>query len=82
MGVSKDPKSRREALKQLLEVGLAPSQEEICAELVKQGFDVTQSTISRDLRFLGSIRIINAKGETNYQFPEKLAEYNVSASAF
>ena len=82
MGVSKDPKSRREALKKLLEVGLAPSQEEICSELVKQGFDVTQSTISRDLRFLGSIRIINAKGETIYQFPEKLMENNVSASAF
>ena len=81
MGVSKDPKSRREALRKLLEVGLAPSQEEICAELIKQGFDVTQSTISRDLRFMGSIRIINAKGKTNYQFPEQLVEETVSSPA-
>lgn len=71
MGANKDAKSRRAALKKLLEVGMAPSQEEICNELLKQGFEVTQSTISRDLRLMGSIRIVNAQGETIYQFPNQ-----------
>lgn len=70
MGANKDANSRRAALKKLLSVGIAPSQEEICAELLKQGFEVTQSTISRDLRAMGSTRIVNAKGQTLYQFPQ------------
>lgn len=71
MGANKDAKSRRAALKKLLEVGMAPSQEEICSELLKQGFEVTQSTISRDLRLMGSIRIVSSQGETIYQFPNQ-----------
>ncbi|MBC7458918.1 MAG: hypothetical protein H7235_11605 [Bdellovibrionaceae bacterium] len=73
MGASKNAKSRRDALKKLLEVGVAPSQEDICAELLKQGFEVTQSTVSRDLRMMESTRIVNSHGETIYQFPIQIA---------
>ncbi len=60
-------KSRVSALKKLLSAGLATTQEEICDELRKQNFDITQSTISRDLRRLGAVRIVNPEGETIYR---------------
>jgi arginine repressor len=81
VGANKDAKSRRAALKKLLEVGIAPSQEEICNELLKQGFEVTQSTISRDLRLMGSVRIVDAQGQTIYQFPNLAKVNGVTDSA-
>jgi transcriptional regulator of arginine metabolism len=71
MSVNTDSRSRITALKKLLDADLATTQEEICDELRKLNFDITQSTVSRDLRRLGAIRIVNSSGETIYKLPNQ-----------
>ena len=46
------------------------SQAELLVELKKKGFEVTQTTLSRDLDELGAKKIDNKKGETKYLIPE------------
>jgi transcriptional regulator of arginine metabolism len=76
-----DSKSRIAALKKILVEGFANTQEEICDELRKLNFDITQSTISRDLRRLGAMRIVNSAGETVYKLPNQLAANQMSVTA-
>jgi transcriptional regulator of arginine metabolism len=45
------------------------SQEEIAAALGRSGIDVTQATLSRDLRSLGVAKRASASGETFYELP-------------
>lgn len=60
-------RSRLSSLKKLLGAGELGTQDELVAELEAQGFQVTQSTISRDLRKLGAVRAIDAQGRTVYR---------------
>lgn len=65
--IKTDSKSRIAALKKMLQEGIANTQEEICEELKKMNFDITQSTVSRDLRRLGAMRMVNSQGEISYR---------------
>ena len=47
---------RREAIRRLLESGPAGNQQSVVAALLAQGFEATQSNVSRDLRELGAIK--------------------------
>lgn len=47
------------------------TQEELVDELRNQNFEVTQSTISRDLRRLGAIKVIDPSGRTVYRLSEE-----------
>ena len=47
---------RREAIRRLLQLGPANTQQAVVAALLAQGFDATQSSVSRDLRELGAIK--------------------------
>lgn len=69
--VSKD---RFEALRKLLQRGEASTQADLRETLVRQGFAVTQSTISRDLRRLGAIRTVDGAGRMGYHLAEEFAE--------
>jgi transcriptional regulator of arginine metabolism len=60
-------KMRLEALKHLLEEGELSTQEELREKLEKINFDVTQSTVSRDLRKLGAVRTADSEGRTVYR---------------
>ena len=80
MTTNTSAKSRIAALKKLLEAGLATTQEEICDELNKMNFDITQSTVSRDLRRLGAARLVNTNGETIYKLPNQLNSVSVTDS--
>ena len=53
---SKDQIERRNALRELLGRGPAPTQQILVAELEKRGFAATQSSVSRDLRELGAVK--------------------------
>ncbi len=68
---SKDAKARTQALRRLLEEGELSTQEELREELEKQDFEVTQSTISRDLRRLGAIKGTDSAGQTVYRLSEE-----------
>ena len=49
--------------------GDASTQEELADALFKKKFEVTQSTISRDLRKIGAVKAIDQSGRTVYRLP-------------
>ena len=66
-----DSKTRLGALRELLSRGDASTQEELAEALHKRRFEVTQSTISRDLRKISAIKAIDSSGRTVYRLPEE-----------
>ncbi len=68
----KNRNSRLEALRVLLSCKEAGSQESILKELAKQGFFVTQATLSRDLQKLKAVKVQGTKGYA-YILPENSA---------
>ncbi len=65
-----DTHERLQALRQLIRQGDASTQEELCEALKQKKFDVTQSTVSRDLRRIGAIKTTNSENEIIYRLPE------------
>lgn len=68
---SADASTRLKILTELLESGALSTQEELVQELSRQNFQVTQSTISRDLRRIGAIKTLDANGQTVYRLPDE-----------
>jgi transcriptional regulator of arginine metabolism len=66
-----DTRSRLDALRELLREGTLSTQEELRDKLQKMKFDVTQSTISRDLRKIAAIKAIDPEGRTIYRLSEE-----------
>lgn len=60
-----------EALKELLFSREAQTQDDLSAALIKKGFEVNQSKISRLLRKMGAIKVENTKGQTVYSLPRE-----------
>lgn len=65
---------RLESLRRLLEGGLAGTQDEIRSALEEMKFEVNQSTISRDLKKVGAIKMIDASGRAIYRLTENIIE--------
>lgn len=61
---------RHQAIREIVTTRAVASQEELRRQLVKRGWEVTQSTLSRDLRELRLARIPDDRGEVRYAFPE------------
>ncbi len=61
-------------IRQLLSAEKSSTQEELRDELERKGYDVNQSTISRDLRRMGAIKVIDQKGRTVYKLSEESGE--------
>ncbi len=69
------PRSRRlTLLTRMLGERHYSSQEEIAAALGRSGVEVTQTTLSRDLRSLGVAKRSDAAGESWYELPSPAAE--------
>jgi transcriptional regulator of arginine metabolism len=62
-----DSRQRQALLRKLLAEGKLSTQEELADELRRHDFDITQSTISRDLRKIGAVKVLNASGDTVYK---------------
>jgi len=60
-------------LRELLKSGQAGSQEQICKEMEKLGFDVNQSKISRLLRKINAVKQVNVNGLVTYSLPREPA---------
>jgi transcriptional regulator of arginine metabolism len=58
------------ALKKLLKDGALSTQDDLRRKLEKLHFSVTQSTISRDLRRVGAVRVLDGEGRAVYKLPE------------
>jgi transcriptional regulator of arginine metabolism len=65
-----ETQERLATLRMLVREGEPSTQEELCEGLLKKGFDVTQSTVSRDLRRIGAVKATNAEGAIIYVLPE------------
>jgi len=65
-----DKTDRHLAIREIVTARSVASQEELRKLLLKRGWDVTQSTLSRDLRELRLARIPDAQGRVRYAFPE------------
>lgn len=68
-----DTQGRLQALRKLLVKEEASTQDELREELEKLDYEVNQSTISRDLRKLGAIKILDTTGRTVYRLAEEMA---------
>jgi transcriptional regulator of arginine metabolism len=65
-----DSQSRVLVLRQLIREGTASTQEDLSKALRQKRFNVTQSTISRDLRRIGAIKTTNTEGQIIYKLPD------------
>lgn len=66
-----DSQLRLEALRILLREADSSTQDDLGKALRQKKFDVTQSTISRDLRRIGAIKATDSDGQTVYRLPEE-----------
>lgn len=60
---------RHAAILRLVRDNTVYSQEELRELLVKEDFDVTQATLSRDIRELGLVKLPDAEGFGHYEAP-------------
>lgn len=68
---SSETQDRLMVLRQLIREGEASTQEELCSALKRKKYDVTQSTVSRDLRRINAVKATNTDGEIIYLLPEQ-----------
>lgn len=60
---------RREIIKRLIRENEISTQEELALALNKEGFSVTQATVSRDIKELGLIKVKAESGTSKYSEP-------------
>lgn len=65
-----DKTDRHLAIREIVTARAVASQEELRKQLVRRGWDVTQSTLSRDLRELRLARIPDETGKVRYAFSD------------
>ncbi len=68
---SNETQERLQVLRELIREGEASTQEELCNALKRKKYNVTQSTVSRDLRRIGAVKANNSEGEIIYLLPEQ-----------
>ena len=64
---------RHAAILRLVRDNAVPSQEALRELLVKDGFDVTQATLSRDMREIGLVKVADTDGSPRYEPPTDVA---------
>lgn len=62
-------KSRLDAIRLILSTQSISSQEELLNELAKEGFKLTQATLSRDLHQLRVVKTVKTPGQYKYELP-------------
>jgi len=65
-----EKQKRHMAIKQIIMTRPISTQDELCKELGKTGIEVTQATLSRDLRDLGVVRLAMPEGTRYALHPE------------
>lgn len=65
-----DLQERLAILRQLIREDEASTQQALCKSLRQKKFNVTQSTVSRDLRRIGAIKTTNDDGVVIYKLPQ------------
>ena len=68
-GNMKERQSRLKAIKNLIKNNTIESQDDLLDLLLKEGFEVTQATLSRDLKLLKVGKVPDGRGGYMYAFP-------------
>ncbi len=68
--------NRHEAMLQLIKEKAVLTQEQLQSELLSKGFNVTQATVSRDIKSLGIIKAIDKNGNYRYTVNSAKSEGN------
>lgn len=63
--------SRQEAIKQIIKTQVIETQSDLAEALKKAGFNVTQATVSRDIKDMVLIKVPDEDGRYNYSFPSE-----------
>ncbi|HHV64150.1 MAG TPA: arginine repressor [Peptococcaceae bacterium] len=64
---------RQKKIQELISKEVIRTQEELAQRLLEEGFNVTQATISRDIKEMGLIKITNAGDEYRYALPGEVS---------
>ena len=72
---------RMEAVKKIIRESRISSQEQLLAELLKKGFEVTQATLSRDLKQLKVAKISDGHDGYMYSIPGYQKTHTASATS-
>ena len=64
------PEDRRRVIKRIVTDHVVETQNQLLELLSKEGILATQATVSRDIRFLGLVRVANPSGGHRYAVPE------------
>lgn len=85
----KNKAKRLSRIREIVHTRVITSQDQLLEVLNKEGFEVTQATLSRDLKYLGAGRIPDGRGSYRYvlsassrSVPENESTLNGSASGF
>lgn len=63
--------NRHKKILELIEMKDVETQEDLAEDLKKNGFDVTQATVSRDIKNLKLVKVLTNKGTYKYVSPSK-----------
>ena len=63
--------SRQEAIKQIIKTQVIETQSDLAEALKKAGFNVTQATVSRDIKDMVLIKVPDEDGRYKYSFPSE-----------
>lgn len=72
---------RHEKIYEIIKSKDVETQEELAEELRNEGINVTQATVSRDIKELNLIKILSHNGKYKYSAPTKAKNYNPNAMA-
>lgn len=72
---------RHERIYEIIKSIDVETQEELAEELRNEGINVTQATVSRDIKELNLIKILSHNGKYKYSAPTKAKNYNPNAMA-
>lgn len=72
---------RHEKIYEIIKSKDVETQEELAEELRNEGINVTQATVSRDIKELNLMKILSHNGKYKYSAPTKANNYNPNAMA-
>jgi len=67
---------RHKMIREIVEQQHIETQYQLTEELMKHGFNVTQATISRDIKELGLVKVASADNTFRYGFPPGMTSVN------
>ena len=73
---------RLSAIREIISGSVVGSQEELLQLLLEKGYELTQATLSRDLKYLKVAKTSNASGEYVYQLAPQVKEREEKTSVF